>query len=147
MGLSLTTLLPLLLSMLGRGKPAVELPIKEVIDIIGSLPPLQQDEAVEVIDIAKAQQMLKDLGFDPGPIDGKPGALTRAAVLASREVRFIVAAHLGSDPGDVVPPTRQDISNDPISALTHVGLQRNRFQRFGLRGQNKTVLPQTQTIR
>jgi|KBSMisStaDraftv2_1062788.scaffolds.fasta_scaffold01978_19 hypothetical protein len=91
MGLSLTTLLPLLLSMLGRGKPAVELPIKEVIDIIGSLPPLQQDEAVEVIDIAKAQQMLKDLGFDPGPIDGKPGALTRAAVTQYQNSRMLEA--------------------------------------------------------
>jgi len=91
MGLSLTTLLPLLLSMLGRGKPSVELPIKEVIDIIGSLPPLQQDEAVEVIDIARAQQMLKDLGFDPGRIDGKPGAMTREATRRYQESRMLKA--------------------------------------------------------
>ena len=91
MGLSLTTLLPLLLSMLGRGKPSVELPIKEVIDIIGSLPPLQQDETVEVIDIAKAQQMLKDLGFDPGPIDGKAGAMTREATKQYQQSRMLEA--------------------------------------------------------
>jgi Putative peptidoglycan binding domain len=91
MGLSLTTLLPLLLSMLGRGKPSVELPIKEVIDIIGNLPPLQQDEAVEVIDIKQAQQMLSDLGFDPGPIDGKPGAMTREATRQYQTSRMLEA--------------------------------------------------------
>ena len=87
MKLNLKTLLPILLSMLESRKHSVELPIKEVIDIIGSLPPLQQDEAVEVIDVAKAQQMLKDLGFDPGPIDGKPGAMTRAGASIRRTRR------------------------------------------------------------
>lgn len=91
MGLSLTTLLPLLLSMLGRGKPSVELPIKEVIDIIGSLPPQQQEETVEVIDIAKAQLMLKDLGFDPGPIDGKAGPKTQAATKQYQQARGLEA--------------------------------------------------------
>lgn len=87
MGLSLTTLLPLLLSMLGRGKPSVELPIKEVIDIIGSLPPHQQEEPVDLIDIEKAQRMLSDAGFDPGPIDGKPGPMTQAATRQYQQSR------------------------------------------------------------
>lgn len=40
---------------------------------------------VEVFDPEAIQQLLTDLGYDPGPVDGKPGRRTRAAIRAFQE--------------------------------------------------------------
>jgi peptidoglycan hydrolase-like protein with peptidoglycan-binding domain len=85
------SLLPLLLSVIGRGKPTVENPIKDVIDIIGNLTPDEQEETIEAIDIRKAQELLASKGFDPGPIDGRPGSRTRAAAKAYQEAHGLEA--------------------------------------------------------
>jgi hypothetical protein len=45
--------------------------------------------------------------------------LMRTAVFALGKVRFIVAAHLRRDAGDVIPPSRQNLSNDRVNAFTH----------------------------
>src|SRR6266568_719360 len=55
-------------------------------------------------------------------IDHAMDFLPAAAVFAFREVAFVVAAHLWREAGDVVPPARQNLSNDWINALlTHGG--------------------------
>ena len=77
--LSLLKMLPFLLSILGRGKPLLETPIKDIIDLIGGLSPQEQEEEIKPINIAHAQSMLKALGYDPGEVDDKPGPMTREA--------------------------------------------------------------------
>jgi murein L,D-transpeptidase YcbB/YkuD len=77
--MNILSLLPMLLSVLGRGKPILETPIKDVIDIIGKLPHEEREEEIEPIDIRVAQEKLKAQGYDPGPIDGFAGSLTREA--------------------------------------------------------------------
>ena len=80
MNFDFSKLLDMLLSVLGRDKPEVERPIKDVIDVICELPPEQMKEPIDLIDIRRAQRMLADAGYDPGPDDGLPGERTRAAV-------------------------------------------------------------------
>ena len=75
------TLVPVLLSVLGRGKPNIEIPIKGIIDAIGSLTQQEQEETIEPVDVAVAQERLAALGYDPGPIDGFSGTRTKAALL------------------------------------------------------------------
>lgn len=58
------------------------------------------DDAVDLRTTLGIQRALERLGFDPGPIDGIPGALTRSAVVA-----FQRAASLAPD-GIVGPLTR-----------------------------------------
>lgn len=60
------------------------------------------------MDIRKIQQALKDLGYDPGYIDGKDGPMTRRAVVAFQR------AH-GLDPDGIVgPATIAALTVDPI---------------------------------
>lgn len=75
------SLLPILLSLLGRNNPSIEKPLMLVIDAIGNLPrDVRTTEAIVPIDIKAVQTKLASLGLDPGPIDGAPGPLTRKAV-------------------------------------------------------------------
>jgi murein L,D-transpeptidase YcbB/YkuD len=83
--LSMLQMLPFLMSLLGRNKPNLENPIKDVIDIIGTLPPQEQEEQIKPIDIAEAQKMLAALGYDPGSVDGKAGPRTREATKQFQE--------------------------------------------------------------
>jgi len=46
---------------------------------------------VEVFDPEAIQQLLSDLGYDPGPVDGKPGRRTRAAIRAFQESEGLTA--------------------------------------------------------
>jgi hypothetical protein len=85
------SLIPVLLSVLGRGKPDIENPIKTVIDVIGNLPREEQEAPIEPINIRAAQEKLAALGFDPGPIDGLSGPLTRAAAKKYQEQHGLTA--------------------------------------------------------
>ena len=67
------TLLPVLLSVLGRGKPNIEIPIKGIVDAIGSMTQQEREEPIEPVDVAAAQEKLTTAGYDPGPIDGFAG--------------------------------------------------------------------------
>ena len=78
--MNLLSLLPVLLSVLGRGKPNIEIPIKSIIDVIGSLSKPELEAPIETIDVKAAQEKLTTLGYDPGPIDGFAGENTRTAV-------------------------------------------------------------------
>jgi len=77
--------LQMLLSVLGRDKPKVEEVVKNVVDVIGDLPKVELEEQIEEIDMRVAQELLTKLGFDPGPVDGWPGPLTRKAVMEFQE--------------------------------------------------------------
>src|SRR5437763_6806049 len=45
--------------------------------------------------------------------------LARTAVFALGKVRFVVAAHFGSDAGNVISPARKNFSYDRVIALIH----------------------------
>jgi hypothetical protein len=85
------SLLPVLLSVLGRGKPNIESPIKTVIDLIGGLTPEEREAPIEPIDVRAAQEKLAALGFDPGPLDGFAGPRTKAAAKAFQEAHGLEA--------------------------------------------------------
>lgn len=53
------------------------------------------------MDIRAVQKRLKELGFDPGPIDGQIGRLTTAAVTAFQQAKRIDAKY----PGTIGPKT------------------------------------------
>ncbi len=55
-------------------------------------------------------------------VDGAMKLLPRAAVGACGEVRLIVATHLRREAGDVIAPSREDIADEWIDALTHINL-------------------------
>lgn len=76
--------------------------------------------------VEELQKMLKDAGFDPGPLDGKFGPQTRAAVLAFQQAKGIQvdgvvgpqtrAALLGLPavpPGGVAPPSSDGPGQQP----------------------------------
>jgi peptidoglycan hydrolase-like protein with peptidoglycan-binding domain len=88
--MSFATLIPILLSLLGRGmSPDIEQLIRQLLDQL--IP--RHDEPVPVaIDVRKTQEKLKALGFNPGPIDGLYGQRTKAAVLAYEQARNISPA-------------------------------------------------------
>jgi hypothetical protein len=88
--MNFTVLLPYLLSLLGRGNIDLEKPIKDVIDKIDILPDKEQELPIEPIDVRRAQEILAQLGFDPGPADGRPGQRTRAAVRAYQKARSLI---------------------------------------------------------
>lgn len=46
---------------------------------------------VEVFDPEAIQQLLTDLGYDPGPVDGKPGKRTRTAIRAFQQAEGLAA--------------------------------------------------------
>lgn len=58
--------------------------------------------------VADLQQKLKDAGFDPGPLDGKFGPQTRAAVLAFQQSKGIQVD------GIVGPETRAALLGEPL---------------------------------
>jgi len=82
-----------------------------------------EDEGVlrlEVVNDRKGEQ--EDEGGEGGEsdkseVDGAVKAATGAAVLALGEMRFVIAAHLGEDAGDVISPTGEYVSHDLIDAL------------------------------
>ena len=50
--MNLLALLPVLLSVLGRGKPNIEIPIKGIVDTIGSMTQQEREEPIEPVDVA-----------------------------------------------------------------------------------------------
>src|SRR5437868_14307103 len=51
--------------------------------------------------------------------------LAVAALFASSKMAFVIAAHLQRQAGNVIPPARQNLSNDRINALlAHKELQK-----------------------
>src|SRR2546429_5284379 len=65
---------------------------------------------------------------DQADVDAAMQALARAAILATREVLLVVAAHLGGDTGNIVAPACQDAANDRIAASSlHFSRYPNRF--------------------
>jgi len=87
---------------------------------------------------------------DQGDIDRAMQSLARSAVLAVREVRFIVPAHLGSDPGDVVPPTGEYVAYNRVNTkLTHrffEPLEPDRLQGRSLRCQQHTIVEERSAL-
>ena len=60
--------------------------------------------------VEELQKMLKDAGFDPGPLDGQFGPKTRAAVLAFQQAKGIAVD------GIVGPQTKAALLGQPIPA-------------------------------
>jgi peptidoglycan hydrolase-like protein with peptidoglycan-binding domain len=83
--MNLLSLLPLLLSVLGRNKPLIEDAIKIAVSVIGALPKHELEAPINQIDVRVAQAKLAGLGFEVGPIDGWPGIRTQAAVKKYQE--------------------------------------------------------------
>lgn len=83
--MEITTLikfLPLLLTLLGRGDGLTG-PIGEVIKVIAKMSPQEQEDPIPPpMDVTRGQELLKKAGFDPGPVDGRWGTKTAAAVVA-----------------------------------------------------------------
>src|SRR5690348_3889604 len=50
-------------------------------------------------------------------VDGPMQALAAAAMSTEAEVIFVVAAHLRSDPRDVIAPSRENIANNLVHTL------------------------------
>lgn len=104
-----TKIIPLIISVLSGTGPYAAI-IQKVMEVIGLL--LQQTgaPASSGMDVKWAQTALKQLGFDPGPIDGVMGAKTGAAVAAYQKARgMVVDGWLGGETQTKlaleVPPT------------------------------------------
>jgi len=79
---TLVKFLPILLTLLGRGDGLTGV-IGDVIKTIGKMSPEEQDAPIPPpMDVTRGQELLKRAGFDPGPIDGRWGSKTAAAVVA-----------------------------------------------------------------
>ena len=79
---TLVKFLPFLLTLLGRGDGLTGV-IGEVIKVIDRMTPEEQEAPIPPpVDVTRAQELLKKAGFDPGPIDGRWGSKTAAAVVA-----------------------------------------------------------------
>src|ERR1022692_1758825 len=74
--------------------------------------------------------------------------LPPTAVLAGREVLFVVATHLRREPGNVIAPAGQDLAYNGINALTHIPAdlgtysEPDRLHRFSLSGQHHAIVQQ-----
>jgi len=77
------------------------------------------------MDVADMQRRLRAHGFDPGPIDGAFGRLTRAALIAFQRARGLdvkwpgtvgprTLAALGAEPSDGVAAGRTAASEEPV---------------------------------
>ena len=53
---------------------------------------------------------------DKNYIDGAMQPLTRPAMRALHQMLFVITAHLGSNPGDVIPPAGKYVAYHSISA-------------------------------
>ena len=71
--------------------------------------------------------------------------LAAAAALAIGEMQLVVPAHLRSQAGNIVAPSRKDFPYDRFNALAHKRLQPDGFEYFRLGRQPHTVVPQPQT--
>jgi len=71
--------------------------------------------------------------------------LAAAAALAIGEMQLVVPAHLRSQAGNIVAPSRKDFPYDRFNALAHKRLQPDGFEYFRLGRQLHTVVPQPQT--
>ncbi len=70
--------------------------------------------------VAELQQMLKDAGFDPGPLDGKFGPKTKAAVLAFQRAKGIqVDGIVGPQTKGALTGTGPSAAANQSSAVTH----------------------------
>lgn len=90
MNFNLVSLIPVLLSVLGREQPEIEKPLAAVINAIGRLPRRERETEIVPIDLRAAQSKLATLGYECGLIDGDPGPLTRAAVKKFQEDKDLV---------------------------------------------------------
>ena len=51
--------------------------------------------------------------------------LASSAALALGKMLLVIAAHLGRQAGNVIPPTSQNFAHNWINAIAHIGLQTN----------------------
>jgi hypothetical protein len=94
--MNLLSLLPVLLSVLGRNKPELEGPLKGVIGIIGKLTQPELEEPIEQVDVATAQEKLAAHGYDVGAADGFAGMKTRTALMEfQKDNNLVVDGLLG----------------------------------------------------
>lgn len=74
-------LLPAIYSLLANQGPWVSI-LNDVLTIIDKVMTMLGYKQAKPLDVRWLQTRLKELGHDPGPIDGEYGALTKAAVAA-----------------------------------------------------------------
>src|SRR6266446_1191495 len=68
-----------------------------------------------------------------------------AAALAIGEMELVVPAHLRSQAGNIVAPSRKDFPYDRFNALAHKRLQPDGFEYFRLGRQQHRFVPQPPT--
>lgn len=79
---SVVRLIPIILSLISRGGDiarAIGL-LMQALEIVQSILPAPASARPDVSSMRGIQEALKELGFDPGPIDGVLGEKTRSAV-------------------------------------------------------------------
>ncbi len=59
---------------------------------------------------------------DEGDVDGAMKLLPGPAVIAFGEVGLVVAAHFRREAGNVIAPSREDVSDEWIDTFTHMNL-------------------------
>lgn len=77
-------LIPIILSLVSSGGKYAEI-IRKALELIALI--IGTDTIAPVMDARWAQGALKQLGFDPGPIDGQMGPRTQAAIKAYQTAR------------------------------------------------------------
>lgn len=87
----LLAFLPTLFAFIGRAQSEVPAIVGAIGTLIGAVKDLLPHTAPQSLDVKWLQTTLKALGFDPGPIDGIYGNMTKAAVTAYQTARNLVA--------------------------------------------------------
>jgi len=59
---------------------------------------------------------------DEGDVDGAMKFLPGTAMIAFGEVGLVIAAHLRREAGNVIAPSREDVSDERIDTFTHINL-------------------------
>lgn len=86
--MDIAKLLPIILSLISSGGKYSEI-IRKALELIALI--IGTDTVAPVMDVAWAQGALKQLGFDPGPVDGVMGQRTQAAIKAYQTARGLEA--------------------------------------------------------
>lgn len=82
--MDIVKLLPAIYALIGKSDALASI-VNDVLAIVDKVMKLFGVEDSKPLDVRWLQTRLAELGFDPGPVDGSYGSLTKAAVAAFQE--------------------------------------------------------------